>query len=167
MVRSGDDPADVARAVAAAGLIITENLSDPDLRSDAAAQAASIVSAIPEVRSVLRDVQQNFAHQDGGAVLDGRDIGTVIAPDADAKFFVTASVDVRAHRRWSELHAEDNSISLDDVLDDMRRRDARDTSRTVSPLQAADDAAILDTDKMDADQVFAQALKHIEKSVKQ
>lgn len=164
VLQAGGDPADVDDAVAAAEEVAAQELSDPELRSDATAQAASIVSAIPAVRTVLREYQREFADQDGGAVLDGRDIGTVIAPEADAKIFVTASVDVRARRRWSELRRIDASVTLQDVLDDMRRRDARDSERSVSPMRPAKDAFILDTDDLDADQVFAVALAHVKKS---
>jgi len=164
VLRTGADPSDPICAITAAKQITAQELTDPELRSDKSAQAASIVSAIPEVREVLRDFQRSFAFQPGGAVMDGRDIGTVIAPEADAKIFVTASIDVRAQRRWSELHQVDRSISLQHVIDDMRRRDARDSERTVSPMRAADDALILNTDELDPDQVFACALAHVDKS---
>lgn len=164
LLRSGGNPADVAVAEAAARQVQPEELADPDLRSDETAQAASVVAAIPAVRQVLRDFQRDFASQPGGAVMDGRDIGTVIAPEADAKIFVTASVEVRARRRWSELRQTDDRVTLEDVLADMRRRDARDSGRTVSPLRAADDALILDTDDLNADQVFARALAHVKKT---
>lgn len=165
VLRQGGDPADAAAAVAAARQVTQSELDDPELRSDRTAQAASVVAAIPAVRDALRTVQRKFAGQPGGAVMDGRDIGTVIAPKADAKIFVTASVEVRARRRWSELSQTDAKITQEDVLADMRRRDARDSGRTVSPLSAADDALILDTDDLDPEQVFAQALAHVEKSI--
>lgn len=166
VLRQGGDPADKNAAVAAANRLTLDDLSDPALRSDDAAQAASVVAAIPAVRQALQDFQRDFAHQPSGAVMDGRDIGTVIAPEADAKIFVTASVEVRARRRWSELQQTDQAPMLDEVLDDMRRRDARDSGRTVSPLRPADDALILDTDDLDADEVFARALAHVEKTAK-
>lgn len=166
VLRHGGDPADVGTAVEAAEQLSPDELSDPDLRSGSAAQAASVVAAISAVRQVLHGFQRDFAHQPGGAVMDGRDIGTVIAPDADAKIFVTASVEVRARRRWSELQQSDQAPTLAEVLDDMRRRDARDSGRTVSPLRPADDALILDTDDLDPDEVFARALAHVEKSSK-
>lgn len=166
VLRQGGDPADADAAVAAANHITPNDLSDPVLRSDDAAQAASVVAAIPSVRQALQDFQRDFAHQPSGAVMDGRDIGTVIAPDADAKIFVTASVEVRARRRWSELQHADYAPTLDEVQDDMRRRDARDSGRTVSPLRPADDALILDTDDLDPDEVFARALAHVEKTAK-
>ncbi|MEO1224946.1 MAG: (d)CMP kinase [Pseudomonadota bacterium] len=166
VLRQGGDPADKDAAVAAANHVTPNELSDSELRSDDAAQAASVVAAIPAVRQALQDFQRDFASQPGGAVMDGRDIGTVIAPDADAKFFVTASVEVRARRRWSELQQTEPAPTLDEVLDDMRRRDARDSGRTVSPLRPADDALILDTDNLDPDEVFARALAHVEKTAK-
>lgn len=166
VLRQGRDPADAEAAVAAANQLTPAKLSNPALRSDDAAQAASVVAAIPAVRQALQDFQRDFAHQPSGAVMDGRDIGTVIAPDADAKIFVTASVEVRARRRWSELQHTDHAPTLDEVLDDMLRRDARDSGRTVSPLRPADDALILDTDDLDADEVFARALSHVEKTAK-
>ena len=166
VLRQGKDPADADAAVAAANQLTPDELSDAALRSDDAAQAASVVAAIPAVRQALQDFQRDFAHQPSGAVMDGRDIGTVIAPDADAKIFVTASVEVRARRRWSELQHADHAPTLDEVLDDMRRRDARDSGRTVSPLRPADDALILDTDDLDPDEVFARALAHVEKTAK-
>ncbi|MEM7442461.1 MAG: (d)CMP kinase [Pseudomonadota bacterium] len=164
VLRAGGDPASEDEAVAAARLVTAKELSDPQLRADETAQAASVVAAIPAVRDVLRDFQRKFASQEGGAVMDGRDIGTVIAPGANAKIFVTASIGVRARRRWSELRQLHPDLKLSEVEADMRRRDARDSGRTISPLRPADDALILDTDDLDPAAVFARALAHVDKS---
>ena len=120
-------------------------LADPVLRTDEIGQLASIVSAHPLVRAALLQRQKRFAHQPGGAVLDGRDIGTVIAPDADAKLFVKATPQIRARRRHTELHAHGSTLSYDKVLADIRARDARDMGRDAAPLVRASDAALLDT----------------------
>ncbi|MEM6887270.1 MAG: (d)CMP kinase [Pseudomonadota bacterium] len=124
------------------------DLARDDLRSAEAGQAASRVAAIPDVRVALLDFQRTFASREGGAVLDGRDIGTVICPRAEAKLFVTAAAEVRAARRLAELVAQGNSMSFAEVLADVRKRDARDISRVHAPLKPADDAMLLDTSKM-------------------
>ncbi|MFZ5794349.1 MAG: (d)CMP kinase [Sphingomonas sp.] len=120
-------------------------LDDPILRTDAIGSLASIVSAHPLVRAALFHRQKRFAYQPGGAVLDGRDIGTVIAPDADAKLFIRATPNIRAKRRHAELRAHGSTISLDKVLADIRARDLRDSTRSNAPLVPANDAALLDT----------------------
>ena len=120
-------------------------LDDPILRTDAIGSLASIVSAHPLVRAALFHRQKRFAYQPGGAVLDGRDIGTVIAPDADAKLFIRATHNIRAKRRHAELRAHGSTISLDKVLADIRARDLRDSTRSNAPLVPANDAALLDT----------------------
>jgi cytidylate kinase len=142
--RMGLDPAIEADAVAACDFD-EELLADPALRDDEAGQLASIVSAHPLVRASLLQRQRRFAAQPGGAILDGRDIGTVIAPEADAKLFVRATPQIRARRRHAELHARGSSISLDKVLADIRARDMRDSGRAAAPLVQAADAATLDT----------------------
>lgn len=150
----------------------------PELRTDAAAQAASRVSALPAVRAALLDAQRAFAappsaesSSSSGAVLDGRDIGTVVCPDATAKIFVTASPEVRAERRWRELlrrreaaaaAGEGAAPTLEVVLADLRVRDARDAGRAASPLRAAEDAFLLDTSDMDADAAFEAARAYVE-----
>lgn len=165
VLRRGDDPADPEAAVAAARDLDPAAAEDPALSSDDAARAASQVAAIPEVRRALLKWQRDFAQNppDGaaGAVLDGRDIGTVVCPEADIKLFVTASVEVRAERRHKELlnRGEDSIYSR--VLRDLKERDARDSGRRVAPLIAADDAIVLDTSEMDADAAFAEALRRI------
>lgn len=143
-----------------------KDLEADGLRTDAVAQAASKVSAVPAVRAALLDFQRDFARTppDGkdGAILDGRDIGTVVCPDADVKLFITASTEVRAKRRFKELQARGLEAIYARVLEDMEERDARDTGRDVSPLEPAEDAFLLDTSDLDADQVFDAALDHIQ-----
>ena len=143
-----------------------KDLEADGLRTDAVAQAASKVSAVPAVRAALLDFQRDFARTppDGkdGAILDGRDIGTVVCPDADVKLFITASTEVRAKRRFKELQARGLEAIYARVLEDMEERDARDMGRDASPLEPAEDAFQLDTSDLDADQVFAAALDYIQ-----
>jgi len=157
VLRAGGDPADEDDAFRACGFE-DALLSDPGLKSEAAARAASIVSAHPAVRAALLDRQRAFAGQPGGAVLDGRDIGTVIAPEAQAKLFVTASPDVRAQRRYTELVGHGLAVTLDHVLADIRARDARDSRRGIAPLRQAEDAALLDTSELDVGSAVAAAI---------
>src|SRR5262245_49834494 len=126
-------------------------------------EAASVVSAIPEVRAALLDFQREFGRKAPGAVLDGRDIGTVIFPDADVKIFVTATPEVRARRRMLELRAAGGSIVEADVLADILRRDERDTTRAAAPLKAAADAHLLDTTALDIDGAFRAAVAIVER----
>jgi cytidylate kinase len=133
--------------------------ADPELRSEPVSKIASVVSAYPSVRTALLNRQQDFARQPGGAVLDGRDIGTVIAPEADVKLFVTASAEVRAERRLKELVARGMHAHFDDVLADIRARDARDSSRDVAPLKPAPDALLLDTSALGPDEAIAEAVR--------
>lgn len=161
LVRAGFDPADAARAGEAARDLAPSDLEAPGLREDAAAQAASKVAVIPEVRSALLDFQRRFAAQPPGgrgAVLDGRDIGTVVCPEADVKLFVTASLEKRAGRRLKELQEKGLDAIHSTVLADMKERDERDRNRSVAPLLPAGDAVVLDTSDLDADQAFAVAL---------
>ena len=148
-------PADAAVALKAA------DLDNPALRTDEAGQAASKVAAIPEVRVNLLKFQKEFAHQASGAVLDGRDIGTVICPDAPVKLFVTASLEARVERRYQELRARGADTIKPRVLAEMAERDRRDSERAAAPLKAAPDAYHLDTSDMDADAAFAAALAFI------
>ncbi len=164
-LNSGGDPADAAAAEAAAKAVRAEDLDDPRLREERVAQAASVVAALPAVRHALLAFQRDFAYRPpgdaAGAVLDGRDIGTVICPDADAKLFVTAGLDARAERRFKELRESGNAAIYEAVLQDMKDRDARDSQRRAAPLVPADDAFVLDTTALDADAAFAAALAFI------
>ena len=137
-------------------------LADPGLRSDEIGQLASVVSAHPLVRASLLQRQKRFANQPGGAVLDGRDIGTVIAPDADAKLFVKATPQIRARRRHTELHAHGATISFDKVLADIRARDARDSGRSTAPLVLAPDSALLDTSFLTIEESVRRAIELVE-----
>ncbi len=161
IAKAGGDPSDEAAATATARRFTTDWLSDPDLRGDAAARAASQVAAMPGVREALVDFQRAFVGQPGGAVVDGRDIGTVIAPDAEAKLFVTATVEVRADRRFKELLGRGQAAIYPDVLRDLRERDERDSRRSVAPLVPAEDAYVLDTSALDAEQAFEAALAFV------
>jgi len=155
------DPAVEADAVAACDFDETL-LADPVLREDGSGQIASIVSAHPLVRAALMQRQKRFAHQPGGAVLDGRDIGTVIAPDADAKLFVRATPMIRARRRHDELKSRGSAISYDQVLVDIRTRDDRDSSRSTAPLVVADDAMELDTSFLSIDAAVSRAIELVD-----
>jgi len=140
--------------------------SDEELRSEPVSRIASKVSSYSSVRDALLQRQRDFANQEGGAVLDGRDIGTVIAPDADAKLFVTASPEVRAQRRVRELLERGMPGHYDDVLLDIRARDERDANRDVAPLRQADDAELLDTSDLDVEQAVAEAIRLVESKVR-
>ena len=154
-VLGGADPID------AANNLNTRDLDGTALRTPEVAQAASQVAVIPEVRAALVAFQRQFATAKGGAVLDGRDIGTVICPDADVKLFVTASAEVRALRRFRELQERGVETSFETVLADVAVRDARDRDRATAPLVAAQDAIRLDTTDLDIDAAIAAAVKHI------
>jgi cytidylate kinase len=157
---TGADPAD-PRAAEAAALALTEaDLGRSDLRGPAADRAAASVASIPGVRAALLAFQRGFGAE-RGAVLDGRDIGTVIFPDATVKLFVTASVDARARRRWLEVSARGAEADLVTVTADMQARDAADVARAAAPLRPAEDAILLDTTDLDADAAFAKALAFI------
>jgi len=159
------DPHDPKVAVAAAASVTLSDLGDPHLRDERVGAAASVVAAIPEVRRALLDAQRQFAHHppEGkpGAVLDGRDIGTVVCPDADVKLFLTASPEARATRRLKELQEQGTSAIYERVLQDMKARDARDSERATAPLARAADAFELDTTALDADGAFAASVAFI------
>ena len=165
VLRSGADPSDEAAAEAAAAAMTPGDLEDPELRSEAVAAAASVVAAIPGVRAALLTFQRDFARNPPlgapGTVIDGRDIGTVVVPDADRKLFVTASDDERARRRWKEISESGTGVTFEEVVDAMRKRDARDAERAVSPLRQARDAVLLDTTDLDIDAAFAAAKAYI------
>lgn len=137
-------------------------LADPELRNDDIGKTASIVSAHPLVRTALLHRQRRFANQPGGAVLDGRDIGTVIAPNADAKLFVKATPSIRAKRRHLELRQQGSNVSIDKVLADIRARDLRDSQRTTAPLVLANDAALLDTSFLSIESAIQRAIELVE-----
>jgi CMP/dCMP kinase len=141
-------------------------LHDPEIRSEAASRTASVVSAHPAVRTRLLERQREFAMQAGGAVLDGRDIGTVIAPDADAKLFVTATPEIRARRRFAQLVGEGSRVEYAHILTDIFERDARDSGRAAAPLRRADDAALLDTSELGIDLAIRQAIALVEAQAK-
>ncbi|UFN51244.1 (d)CMP kinase [Roseomonas sp. OT10] len=155
---AGRDPADAAAAEAAARTLEPEDLSHPGLRARETDAAASQVAAIPEVRAALLEFQRGFALR-AGAVLDGRDIGTVVFPDATAKIFVTASPAERARRRWEERRARGEAVTLEAVAAEMAARDARDAARDAAPMVAAPDAMLLDTTALDAEAAHAVALE--------
>ena len=162
VVKAGNALEDEAAAVVAAWSLDPATLDDPKLRGPAAGDAASMVARIPKVRAALLDFQRDFANQPGGAVLDGRDIGTVVCPDADVKIYVTASPEERARRRHLEHEGRGERIGLETVLGDIKKRDARDSGRDIAPLAAAKDAALLDTTKLGPDAAFAAAIEIIE-----
>ena len=162
LFRFGGDPGNEFEAVRACDLS-SVSLDDPDLRSEIVGSIASRISAYPGVRDRLRERQRAFAEQRGGAVLDGRDIGTVIAPDADVKLFVTAALEVRARRRVAELLSRGMPAHLEDVVIDLKARDARDAGRATAPLTQAADALVLDTSAMDIEEAIAAAISLAEK----
>ncbi len=156
---------DGVEAVAAAQALTPEELEQGDLRTAEIAQAASKVAVIPEVRAALVDFQRAFARRAGGAVLDGRDIGTVICPQAEVKLFVTASAEIRAERRYRELSAKGADVTRDQVLADVRERDARDSERSAAPMKPAEDAVLLDTSSLAIDEALARAVAVVEQKM--
>lgn len=154
---SGQDPVKVAEN------LTLSDLESPDLRGDAAAQAGSRVAASPPVRAALRGVQHRFAAKPPGAVLDGRDIGTVVFPEAPVKLYIDAGLEDRARRRHKELIGRGLESIYSRVLQDMKERDARDRGRTVAPLTPAKDALVIDSSKLDADAVFSRAVAYIDR----
>jgi len=164
LLRSGHRLDDVARAAAAARALDPAQIDEATLNGNAAGEAASIVSAIPEVRAALLGLQRDFAAAAPGAVLDGRDIGTVICPDADAKIFVTASPPVRARRRALQLRRQGEAADEAVLLADILRRDERDSARVTAPLRPAADAHILDTSDLDIEDAVRAAIAIVEKA---
>ena len=165
VLRHGGDPANAVDALAACDFSAAM-LHDPEIRSEAASRAASVVSAHRAVRMALLERQREFARQPGGAVLDGRDIGTVIAPEADAKLYVTASTEVRARRRHEELQRAGGHVEYQHVLSDIEARDARDAGRETAPLSRAQDADLLDTSDLAIGAAVRQAIAIVEARVK-
>jgi cytidylate kinase len=171
VIRASGDPKNEADAVAAAGRIDPAQSDSSDIRQASIAEAASVVAAIPVVRGRLLEFQRNFAANPPGAakgaVIDGRDIGTVVCPDAAAKLFVDARPEARAHRRWLELNSTGHPVEEAAVLADIASRDARDSQRAVAPLKRASDAALLDTTNLDIDAAFAAALALVKAKVEE
>jgi len=166
MFRFGGDPGSEFEAVRACDGVAQVDPTDDELRSEVVSSIASRISAYPGVRAALLDRQRGFAAGASGAVLDGRDIGTVIAPNASAKLFVTASAEVRARRRVAELLARGMPSHYDDVLIDIRARDERDSGRAAAPLAQAEDAELLDTSEMSIDEAIAAAIGLVEARIK-
>lgn len=164
LLRWGGDAADEEEALRACDFSQID-FADPELKSEAAGGIASRISVYPLVRAALIKRQRDFATQDGGAVLDGRDIGTVIAPEAEAKLFVTARPEERAKRRCSELERMGLNVHYDDVLIDIKARDERDSNRAMAPLSMAEDAILLDNSDLSLDQAIAQAIAAVEERV--
>jgi CMP/dCMP kinase len=164
MTRAGADLDDAEAAGRTARALDPTGLDDPELTSAAAGEAASQVAALPAVRAALLKLQKDFATQPGGAVLDGRDIGTVIAPHAPAKLYVIASPEVRAHRRWLQTSARGETRTEAEILADLLTRDARDAGRADAPMQQAADAVLLDTTGMSISTAFDEALRHVEQA---
>ena len=158
LIYSDKNPYDKRAAVEAARGLTVPDLSNPRLRQERIGQAASIISAIPEVRSILLDFQRRFAANPSGAVLDGRDIGTIVCPDAAVKIFITATLETRAQRRHRELQGEGIEVVYESVLEDLRERDERDAQRAIAPLVPAEDAYIIDTSHLDAKSVFMRVI---------
>ncbi len=146
--RAGQSLDDAEAAASAAAILTADQLDDPALRTRAAGELASRVAVHAHVRAALLEFQRTFARQEGGAILDGRDIGTVIVPEAPAKLYVTASPEIRAERRWKQLRGQGETVELADVLADIRKRDARDGGRDTAPMRPAEDAVLLDTSEM-------------------
>lgn len=177
MLLHNDNPADEQKAEKYAQALTFAKMNElakhPDFRSSVGGKYASIVSAHPKVRAALLKMQQDFAKNpvfaDGspanGAIYDGRDTGTVVCPDADIKFFITASTEVRAMRRFKEFQAKGNNIEFAQVLQDMKERDERDASRASAPMKPAEDAVIFDTSALSIDEVLAFSLKIIDKKL--
>lgn len=158
-VLSGEDPVEVA------GSLREEDLRRQDLRTPEVAQAASKVAAMPDVRAALLEFQKQFARREGGAVLDGRDIGTVICPDAEAKLFVTATEEVRAKRRYEELTSKGMNTTFQKVLTDLKARDERDATRDVAPMKPAADALLLDTSQLSISDAVNAAEAYVRRSL--
>ena len=161
---NGGNPDDADDALAACNFA-DELLDDPALRDEATGGLASRISIHPKVRKALFDRQHNFAAQPAGAVLDGRDIATVIAPDADVKLFVTASVQARAERRWREMQAAHQGINLETITADLAARDERDRNRTTAPLAIAPDAVLLDTSHLNREQAIGAAIALVKAAI--
>ncbi len=162
VLERGRDLGDAAAALDAARSLDPAELEQPKVRTRAAGEAASRVAVYSPVRQALREFQQAFAAREPGAVIDGRDIGTVIAPDAPAKLYVTATPEVRAQRRWKQLTGQGEAVTFEEILADIRVRDERDSARADSPMTMAADAVLLDTTEMTIDAAFDAARRIVE-----
>ncbi|MBX3491633.1 MAG: (d)CMP kinase [Parvibaculum sp.] len=165
VLAAGGDPADEKAARAAAEALDAAQIDETAIRTAEAGHAASVVAAMPEVRAAILDLQRRFAAQKPGAVLDGRDIGTVVCPEADVKLFVSASPEIRARRRWLELNNSGSGPSEAQVLEDVRERDRRDAERAASPMKPAADAHLLDTSDLSIEAAFDAAVAIIDKAM--
>lgn len=165
VLESGRSLEDEKAAEAAARTLDPATLADPGLRSPQMGDAASVVAKFPLVRRALLDFQRSFAAQEPGAVLDGRDIATVVLPDADVKIFVTAAVEVRARRRYDEQVSRGEPVTYEDTLENIKARDLRDTGRKDSPMRQADDAVLLDTTSMGIDEALRAALAIVQSKI--
>jgi cytidylate kinase len=163
VLRAGKQPSDGRAAVRAAKALDPALVDDPGIRTDRVGEAASIVAAMPEVRAAIMELQRSVARRPPGAVLDGRDIGTVVCPDADVKLYVTASPEIRAERRRREMAERSEAAPLERVLETLRQRDARDLNRPVAPLRQAPDAHLLDTSDLDIEAAFQAAVAIIDR----
>ena len=163
---TGTDPADVEACAKLARNLNINRIDADRIRTAEAGAMASKVASIPQVREALFELQRSFANQPGGAILDGRDIGTVICPDAEVKLYVTADAETRARRRWEELRARGEMLSYDDMLAQTLERDRRDAGRADAPMRAAEDATLLDTSSLSIDAAVAQAIRIVEKRQK-
>ncbi|MHA1547296.1 MAG: (d)CMP kinase, partial [Alphaproteobacteria bacterium] len=157
MLAAGQAPDDTDAAIATAQALKFDSLEDLDLRSAAVGAAASVVAPIPQVRAALLAFQRDFAGASAGAVIDGRDIGTVVLPKAEVKLYVVADLEARARRRMAELNAKGKTITLAQVSADLAARDARDAQRSIAPMKQAEDALLLDTSKLDIEAAFQAA----------
>ena len=169
LLRNGHNPMDAAKAEEASATLDTTLFTDPALRAESTGAAASKVASMPIVRHNLLNFQKNFASNPpegkAGAVLDGRDIGTVVCPNADVKLFITASAEVRANRRTVEMKARGDRVDFDEILADVKARDERDMNRAEAPLKPAEDALLLDTTELDIDAVFLRAVQFVKAAV--
>lgn len=166
VIEAGIDPADHEACAALARKLDIGSIDEDRIRTAEAGAMASKIAVIPVVREALFDLQRSFATQPGGAILDGRDIGTVICPDADVKLFVTADAETRARRRWQELTARGETLTYGDMLEQTLERDRRDAGRADAPMRPADDATLLDTSSLSIDAAVATAIRLVEKRQK-
>jgi len=166
VIEAGIDPDDAEACARLAAQLDLAAIDEDRIRTAEAGSMASRVAAIPQVREALFGLQRAFATQPGGAILDGRDIGTVICPDAEVKLFVTADAETRARRRWEELRAKGETLNFETMLEQTRERDARDAERTDAPMKPADDATLLDTSSLSIDAAVATAIRIVEKRQK-